>query len=90
MSSVLIPTELRNLQIEDLKKEILEKKLLVAKLRVENDMHVLKDTAMFLREKKNLARLLSVLREVNKKETENVTKPLKAKKKTPTLHASTK
>ncbi len=63
MSTHLSAKELRNMQPEDLRKEIAEKRLVVAKMHIEIEMRSEKDTARFLREKKELARLLTVQNE---------------------------
>ena len=63
MSTHLSAKELRNMQPDDLRKEIAEKRLIVAKMHIEIEMRSEKDTARFLREKKELARLLTVQNE---------------------------
>lgn len=53
------------MQIEDLQKEIKQKRLIVAKMHIEIEMRSEKDTARFLREKKELARMLTIVQEKN-------------------------
>ncbi len=63
MATHLTTTELRNMQTDDLRKEIAEKRLVVAKLQINVHMRSEKDTARFLREKKELARMLTIQNE---------------------------
>lgn len=87
MAHKLTATELRNMQTDELRKEISEKRAIVAKMHIEVQMRSEKDTARFLREKKALARMLTVLNE--KKETPAAApKALKAKRKTTKLPVS--
>jgi ribosomal protein L29 len=55
--------ELRNMQTADLQKEVAEKRLTVAKMRMGLELRSEKDSAMYRREKKELARILTVLGE---------------------------
>ncbi len=68
------------MQIEDLRKEISEKRMIVAKMHIEVEMRSEKDTARFLREKKELARLLTIENEKNRAEGSKKT-TLKTKSK---------
>lgn len=72
--------ELRNMQLEDLKREIVEKQLIVAKMRIDVGMNVEKDTAAFAQEKKNLARLLTILRETQQHDRQKQKKLIKKPK----------
>lgn len=67
------------MQIADLRKEIAEKRLIVAKMHIDVHMRSEKDTARFLREKKELARMLTIANE--KKEETPAKTPLKTTKK---------
>ncbi len=51
------------MQVDDLQKEIGAKRLVVAKMHIEIRMRSEKDTALFLREKKELARMLTIVQE---------------------------
>lgn len=67
------------MQIADLRKEIAEKRLIVAKMHIDVHMRSEKDTARFLREKKELARMLTI---ANEKKADTPAKtPLKTAKK---------
>lgn len=90
MSTHLATKELRNMQMEDLRKEALEKQLIVAKMRVQIQMGKEKDTAKYLREKKDLARLLTIINESKQKEVVAAPKKLKRKPKTVKVPAPTK
>ncbi len=56
-------TELRKMQAEDLKREVMSKSMTIAKIRMGVEMRQEKDTAQLRREKKDLARVLTVLKE---------------------------
>jgi ribosomal protein L29 len=74
--------ELRGMQASDLRKEIDEKRKSVAKMRLGLEMRSFKDSAVHRREKKEIARMLTVLNEKGEQATGNVDKtPLKATKK---------
>jgi ribosomal protein L29 len=68
MATHLSAKELRNMQTEELQKEVMSKKLLVSKMRIDVQIGSEKDTARFLREKKEFARLMTVLTERMKTE----------------------
>jgi len=61
MAATLTMDELKNMNLADLKREIREQSAMVAKLRLGISMKKEKDTAKFKREKKQLARMLTVL-----------------------------
>jgi ribosomal protein L29 len=82
MATHLSTTELRNMQMDDLRKEITAKRMTVAKMHIDIEMRSEKDSARFLREKKELARMLTI-------ETEPQT-TLKTSRKTSTVSASAK
>jgi ribosomal protein L29 len=68
MATTLATKEIRTMQLEDLHKEIREKRTMIAKMQVEIDMRSEKDTAKFLRLKKEIARLLTILNEKKRNE----------------------
>jgi len=88
MAHTLTATELRNMQTEELRKEIAEKRLSVAKMHIEVQMLSEKDTARFLREKKEVARMLTILNERTEDASVSASAPLKPKRKKTTLPAS--
>jgi ribosomal protein L29 len=55
--------ELRNMQTADLRKEVEQKRVVVAKMRLGLEMRSEKDSALYRREKRELARILTVLGE---------------------------
>lgn len=63
MATFLAPTEIRTMQPDDLQKEINEKRLGIGKMQVELELRSEKDTAQFLRRKKELARMLTIQNE---------------------------
>lgn len=63
MAHRVTPTELRKMPLEELLKEIDEKRLLVAKMRLDVRMRTEKDTAKYRREKRAFAALLTILGE---------------------------
>jgi len=75
-------TELRNMQASELEKDLQEKKLAVAKMRIDIDMRSQKDTAQYKKEKKQVARMQTVLTE---KKADG--KGLKTAEKTATVRA---
>lgn len=87
MATHLTTKDLRNMQTPELLKEIAEKRLIVAKMHIEIEMRSEKDTARFLREKKELARLLTVMNERPAEKAPAAPKALKKTKKTRTLPA---
>lgn len=87
MATHLSATELRNMQMDDLRKEIAEKRLVIAKMRINVHMRSEKDTARFLREKKELARMLTIASE---KTGAAVVPALKKTSKKATVPASAK
>ena len=82
MAHTLTITDLRNMQTNELERDLREKQLHVAKMRIDIDMQSHKDTAEFRREKKQVARILTVLNEKNAGG-----KALKGSDKTATLSA---
>jgi ribosomal protein L29 len=74
--------ELRALSAEDLRKEIAEQRDAVAKMHMGISLRSHKDTAVFKREKKQLARMLTALRQ------NESSKGLKTEAKTATVPAS--
>lgn len=77
--------ELRSMSAEDLQKEIKELRLEIAKKRLNVHVGSEKDTASFARAKKQLARTLTVLKQVEtsalNKEAKTSTMPARAQKK---------
>lgn len=86
MATLASTTELRKMSVADLRKEVSEKRAEVAKLHIGVQMKTEKDTAKFAREKKHLARLLTIL--VEKESGEESAKTLKSSQKTSTVPAS--
>jgi ribosomal protein L29 len=82
MASTLTIIDLRKMQASDLEKDLQEKKLAVAKLRIDIGMMSQKDTAKYKKEKKDVARMLTV---INEKKGEGMT--LKTEEKTATVRA---
>ncbi len=74
MASHATPIELRNMQIADLQKEIVGKKAEVAKLGLAVRMRKEKNSAKFQHEKKQLARMETVLVEKKQQELSSPTK----------------
>ena len=66
MSSILTTTELRNMQVADLERDIAAQQAMVRKLRLGIQMNKEKDSAKYRREKRSLARLQTVLTEKKK------------------------
>lgn len=64
MSKTASSTELRKMSASDLRKELAEKRLEVAKMRMSVNQRSEKDTAKYRREKKHIARLLTVISQV--------------------------
>lgn len=73
--------ELRKMSAADLQKEIAEKRNTVAKKKINIALRSEKDTAAYNREKKEIARMLTVLNENAGKAEKTPTKTLKAKGK---------
>lgn len=63
MSSSTSITELRSMQIADLRKELRVQQTHVRKMRLQITMNTEKDTGRYRREKKQLARMMMVLGE---------------------------
>ncbi len=84
MATFLATKEIRTMQSDDLKKEINEKRLIIGKMQVELELRSEKDTAQFLRHKKELARMLTIQNEMKSGKA-----PLKAAPKTAKVPAST-
>lgn len=82
MASLSTITELRNMQAAELEKDLQEKKLAVAKMRLDIDMRSQKDTAQYKKEKKQVARIQTILTE---KKADG--KGLKTAQKTATVRA---
>lgn len=78
-------TELRNMQNSDLEREAQNKREHVAKMRMAIELRAEKDTAVYRREKKELAQILTVLRE--KKVPADVQTPLKTAPKSRKVRA---
>ncbi len=57
--------ELRKMQIDELRKEIDRRRLEIAKTRLSVGMRTEKDTARFRRDKRELARMLTVLTQLS-------------------------
>lgn len=70
MAATASLTELRKMQIADLQKDITAQKVQVAKLRLGVTMQKEKDHARYKREKRQLAKMLTVLTE--KKQAESL------------------
>ncbi|MBU0458785.1 hypothetical protein KJ652_02635 [Patescibacteria group bacterium] len=68
MSSLLSIDELTNMQLPDLLREIKEQSSQVAKMRLGIKMNKEKDNAKYKREKKQLARMQTVLTEKSKED----------------------
>ena len=75
-------TELRNMPVDELRKEIDRRRLDVAKARLSIGMRTQKDTAQFRRDKRAFARMCTVLTELKKKPTTStVSAPARRKTK---------
>lgn len=83
MSTHISAKELRNMQMEELRKEVAAKRILLSKMHIDVQLNSEKDTARFRREKREFARLLTVLGEKEKAEG----KDLKKSEKTATVPA---
>ena len=83
MSSTTTITELRAMSVSDLHKEIRAHQTEVQKMRLQITMNTEKDTAKYRREKRQLARMMTVLTEKQKatKGTEATKETLKQKPK---------
>ena len=89
MSSATSITELRTMQIADLRKEFRAQQTLVRKMRLQIELNTEKDTARYRREKQALPRMLMVMAEKTKgagelegkPKTATVSAPKKPKKK---------
>lgn len=82
MPKPLSATDMRKMKPAELRKEIDGRRSSVAKIRIGITMRSHKDTAQFRREKKDLARMLTVLGEL-----ENANSTLKANDKNSTVPA---
>lgn len=89
MSQHITTTELRKMTPQDLSKEIGEKRGSIAKMRIAVAMRTQKDTAQYRREKKDLARMLTVLQEINHEKTSKEA-PLKTPRKASKVPTSAK
>ena len=74
MATRVTAKELRNMQMEELRKEAAAKRLLLSKMHLDVQLGSEKDTARFHREKKDLARLLTVITEKEKTEGNDLKK----------------
>ena len=82
MSSTTTITELRTMQLPDLRTEIRSQQTHVQKMRLQITMNTEKDTARYRREKRQLARMMTVMTEKEKgAEGTKVTEVTKAPKK---------
>jgi ribosomal protein L29 len=72
-------TELRNMQHADLRKEVQEKQMTIAKMRLGLTMRSEKDSALYRRERKELARILTVLQEKEISASNTEKTPLKTR-----------
>ena len=84
MATTVTTNEIRKMQIDDLRKDIVEKQVTLAQMRVKVGMGSEKDTAQFLRAKRELARLLTILNEAQSKMAAEAP-ALKEKPKTRTM-----
>lgn len=64
MATHISTIELRKMQPQELRKEIETKRIDVAKMRLQVQMRSQKDTAKFQREKREFARMLTVLNDL--------------------------
>lgn len=78
MATHLTAKELRNMQMEELRKEAAAKRMHISKMHLEVQLRSEKDTARFRREKKEFARLLTVIAEKEKAEGKDLKKSEKA------------
>lgn len=88
MPKTTTAAEMRKMTPADLRKEITERRASVAKMKIGVEMRSHKDTAQFRREKKEIARLLTVLCEVESGTEKKDNSTLKAKRKVSTVPAS--
>lgn len=82
MSSITTITELRTMQVADLRKELRAQQTHVQKMRLQITMNTEKDTGRYRREKRQLTRMMMVMGEKAKetkeiKETKDAGKSLK-------------
>jgi ribosomal protein L29 len=82
MSKISTSAELRKMNQDDLRKEISEKRLEVAKQKMGLELRSEKDTAKYRREKRHIARLLTIENESKKVSEKSTKSALKAKRKT--------
>ena len=75
MSSLTTTTELRTMSLEDLRREIRAHQTLTQKMRLQITMNTEKDTARYRREKRQLARMMTVLTEKLKLKPKTATVP---------------
>ena len=69
MAKIVSISELRNMPLDDLHREVREQELSVAKLRMGVHLNKEKDTAKYQREKKQLARMKTVWAEKQRSES---------------------
>jgi ribosomal protein L29 len=79
--------ELRNMQPADLHKEAQGKRMSIAKMRLGLEMRSEKDSALYRRERKELARMLTVLSEKAKMAPKSEKTALKTKSKASKVRA---
>ena len=94
MSSITTITELRTMQIADLRRELRSQQTIVSKMRLQIELNTEKDTARYKREKSALARMTMVMGDKTKaaevaKGTKG-TEVLKGKTKTARAHETGK
>lgn len=77
MAATLSITELRGMQVEDLRKEAAAKRTVIAKLKLGIEMQKEKDTAKLRRERRALARMETILGEKNQTNQKKQKKQLK-------------
>lgn len=88
MSKTTSPAEMRKMTPADLRKEIDGRRASIARMKIGIAMRSHKDTAQFAREKKDLARMLTVLGEIERgMEEKNDNSALKAAGKVSTVSA---
>lgn len=90
MAKSVTTAELRKMTPSDLQKEISDKRAAVAKMRMAVMSTSEKDTAKFRREKKEIARMLTILGEINTVDKKSSVTTLKPKTKVSTVPASKK
>jgi ribosomal protein L29 len=77
MATILSTTELRKMSAEDLQKEITSRRAHLAKQKLSIGLQSEKDTGRFRREKRELARMLTVMNEMEKNSAKELNKEQK-------------